>query len=608
MKKTKKKKESRRKPKYGMLSCVGWIYKFLWKYDKKLVFVGLTIIPINLMLTAIDLYAPSLLLRTLELSETFGYIAAVIVAIRVSCSGLGYAGRVMSRLTENMKHYVSGRLKLIRKEKLYSRDYHLQFKEEVQKLDERADEGAGINFPTSFSEMILDVLRFILFGGVISTLNPLILLLLAVGAVINYFTGIWVSKIDYNDQDVRHALNKRIGYITGDMSHDFSYAKDIRLYSMKWYLDRLLKRHLKEYNAEKRKIVDRQTLVSMVGFLVILVRDGTAYAFLISKALRGEIDAASFTLYFSAITSMSGFMEGIVGTFKGIFNGALGVSDFREFLELPNEMNHGEGIPVPTSAFSVEFKNVTYCYPLGDVNVIENVSFKIEAGEKIALVGLNGAGKTTVTMIMCGLLPPTSGDVLINGKSIKEYNYEELRGAFALVPQEYHLLPLSIAHNIASVGVDGIFDRERIISALRTAGLEEKINSLPMGIETPLNREVNRDAITLSGGETQKLLMARLIYKNAPFIILDEPTAALDPIAEDKMYRTYNEISSSSTSVFISHRLASTRFCDRIFFLDGACLAEVGTHDELIRAGGKYSELFEVQSKYYKKEESTDEE
>ena len=286
--------------------------------------------------------------------------------------------------------------------------------------------------------------------------------------------------------------------------------------------------------------------------------------------------------------------------FKGIFNGALGVSDFREFLELPNEMNHGEGIPVPTSAFSVEFKNVTYRYPLGDVNVIENVSFKIEAGEKIALVGLNGAGKTTVTMIMCGLLPPTSGDVLINGRSIKEYNYEELRDAFALVPQEYHLLPLSIAHNIASVGVDGSFDSERIMSAIRTAGLEEKINSLPMGLETPLNREVNRDAITLSGGETQKLLMARLIYKNAPFIILDEPTAALDPIAEDKMYRAYNEISSCSTSVFISHRLASTRFCDRIFFLDGARLAEVGTHDELIRAGGKYRELVEVQSKYYR--------
>ena len=319
------------------------------------------------------------------------------------------------------------------------------------------------------------------------------------------------------------------------------------------------------------------------------------------------MDAASFLLDFSAITAMSGMMGGILSTFNRVFDGAMQVSDFREAMEVSGRLNRGKGIPIPSRPFSIEFKNVSYKYPEGEKKVLDNISFRIEAGEKIALVGLNGAGKTTLTRLMCGLLLPDEGEILIDGHTLYEYNRDEMYSLFGIVPQNYKLLPVSIAGNIASATAEEEIDRKKLEHCVEMAGLSEKIASLPMGLETPLNREVNRDGIELSGGETQKLLLARLLYKNPLCIILDEPTAALDPIAEDKLYRRYNEIAAHATSVFISHRLASTKFCNRIFLLDGANFAEVGSHDDLMKAKGKYWELFNIQSKYYQSEDSENE-
>lgn len=344
----------------------------------------------------------------------------------------------------------------------------------------------------------------------------------------------------------------------------------------------------------------RSFLTATVTFLVVLIRDGLAYGFLIYKAVSGEVDAALFVLYFSAITALSGYMNDILTNWGKVAEGALQISDFRENLEIRDRLNHGNGIPTPKGPFTIEFKDVCYKYPMGEKQILDHVSFKIEAGEKIALVGLNGAGKTTLTMLMCGLLLPDSGEVLIDGHSILEYNRDALYDLFGLVPQNYNLLPMSIGRNVVCTMTEEEIDRKKLWECLEMAGLAEKIRSLPMKENTPLHRDVFTEAVDLSGGEKQKLLLARLLYKNPPCIILDEPTAALDPIAESRMYEKYNEITANTTSVFISHRLASTRFCDRIFLLDGANFVEEGTHDALMAAGKKYRELFDIQRKYYK--------
>ena len=357
-------------------------------------------------------------------------------------------------------------------------------------------------------------------------------------------------------------------------------------------------------NKERRQIQRRwnrwNLWNSFISLLIVLIREGTVYAFLIYKAIAGDLSASEFILYFTAASSMAGFISTILGSWGEVNKAALAISDYREFMDLEGRLNHGKGIPVPQKPFSIEFRDVSYQYPEGEKKILDHISFKISAGEKIALVGLNGAGKTTLTMLMCGLLLPDEGEILLDGHSIYEYNRDEVYSLFGFVPQDYHVLPISIARNIACTLENEEIDCERLKHCLKTAGLNEKINSLPLGADTQLNRAVNPDGIELSGGEMQKLLLARLLYHNPLCIILDEPTAALDPIAEDRIYQHYNEIAKNATSVFISHRLASTRFCDRIFLLDGANFAEVGTHDELMASGGKYRELFDLQSKYYK--------
>ena len=607
----KPKKEPKRKPKYGLLSCVGYIYRYLWKNDRRLALHGLFTVIITVAAAAVALYTPSFILEALERASAFSYVALVIVGLLIAGFVAELAGEIVSVRNQTGEIYMTTHLLYQKLSKQRSRDWYHQYSESIQKLDERADKAvqdnhaAGVHFPMDFAAIVATVINFVLFGGVVSMLHPLIIVLLAVGCAISYVMTVWERKVNYQQQDERNAADKRKRYVH-QMAETFKFGKDIRLYRMQNYLHTLSSNIIDSCQHFVDLWERRSFLTAAVSFLVVLVRDGLAYGFLIYKAVAGEVDAAQFVLYFSAITALSGYMNDILTNWAKVAEGALQISDFREDLDVEDKLNHGKGIAVPQGPVTIEFKDVCFKYPMGEKQILDHVSFKIEAGEKIALVGLNGAGKTTLTMLMCGLLLPNSGEVLIDGHSILEYNRDELYDLFGLVPQNYNLLPMSIGRNIACAMTEEEIDRQKLWACLETVGLAEKIRSLPMKENTPLNREVYPEAIDLSGGEKQKLLMARLLYKNPVCMILDEPTAALDPIAESRMYEKYNEITANATSVFISHRLASTRFCDRIFLLDGANFAEEGTHNELMAAGKKYKELFDVQSKYYKEGGSED--
>lgn len=608
MEKEKKKKEPKRKPKYGLFSSVAYIYRILWQTERGLAFTGLFTVPVTVVLSALSLYTPSAVLRALSSQKGFSYVAQVILGLLLAKLCFDLANTVIWQKISGAEHLVLMQLIYMYNYYQRMRDDYLSYDVQMMKLDERGDAAirdnhtAGVHFPMDFANLAGTILNFILFGSVISLLNPVIVLLLLAGSAINYAVGAWERRKNWETQDIRNKLDKKIKYTTLGISNNFCWAKDIRLYHMQDGLHERFMRLHGMAKSEKWKCERRSVLAAIVGFLIVLVRDGAAYGFLIGKVAAGELTAASFVLYFSAITSMSGLMGRILWTINRVLDGALEVSDFREGLETDGKLNHGKGIPVPKKAFSIEFRHVSFRYPKGEKKVLDDVSFTIKAGEKVALVGVNGAGKTTLTRLMCGLLLPDEGEILLDGHTLYEYNRDEMYTLFGLIPQSYSILPCSIAKNIACVGEDEEIDSKRLEKSIEQAGLAEKIAALPLGVNTPLGRELSNDGIELSGGETQKLLLARLLYKNPLFLILDEPTAALDPIAEDQVYHQYGEITKETTSVFISHRLASTRFCDRIFLLDGANFAEVGTHEELMAAGGKYRELFDVQSKYYKKE------
>ena len=603
MKKTKK--EPKRKPKYGLLSCVGYIYRYLWKNDRRLALHGLFTVIITVAAAAVALYTPSFILEALERASAFHYVALVIVGLLIAGFVAELAGEIVSVRNQTGEIYMTTHLLYQKLTKQRSRDWYHQYSENIQKLDERADKAvqdnhaAGVHFPMDFAAIVATIINFVLFGGVVSMLHPLIIVLLAVGCAISYVMTVWERKVNYQQQDERNAADKRKRYVH-QMADTFKFGKDIRLYRMQTYLHTLSSNIIDSCQHFVDLWERRSFLTAAVSFLVVLFRDGLAYGFLIYKAVAGEVDAAQFVLYFSAITALSGYMNDILTNWAKVAEGALQISDFREDLDIEDKLNHGKGITVPKTPITIEFKDVCFKYPMGEKQILDHVSFKIKAGEKIALVGLNGAGKTTLTMLMCGLLLPDEGEVLIDGYSILEYNRDDLYDLFGLVPQNYNLLPMSIGRNIACAMTEEEIDRQTLWACLETVGLAEKIRSLPMKEYTPLNREVYPEAIDLSGGEKQKLLMARLLYKNPVCMILDEPTAALDPIAEAEIYSKFDEIAGDKTAIYISHRLSSCKFCDEIAVFHEGAVIQQGTHAELVAdEKGKYYELWNAQAQYY---------
>ena len=276
----------------------------------------------------------------------------------------------------------------------------------------------------------------------------------------------------------------------------------------------------------------------------------------------------------------------------------------REFLEWeePFLFEEGKSLPKELSSCEIRLEDVSYRYPGAQKDTISHMNLTLHPGEKLAMVGLNGAGKTTLVKLICGFFDPTQGRVLLNGQDIRQYNRKEYYGLFAAVFQSFSVVDCTVAQNVAQEAKE--IDRERVARCLEQAGLLEKVGELPQGMNTYLGRELYEEGVELSGGQNQRLMLARALYKNADILLLDEPTAALDPIAENDIYMRYSRMTEGKTALFISHRLASTQFCDRILFLKDGLIAEEGTHRSLLEQGGEYAKLFEIQSRYYREEKN----
>ncbi len=329
-----------------------------------------------------------------------------------------------------------------------------------------------------------------------------------------------------------------------------------------------------------------------------LCRNGIAYLYLIHLTLNNNLAASEFLLYFTAFSGFSTWVTGILNECAALNKECIGISTVQEYLNLPEPFCFDGGVPIPKAEqYELRLDHVTFCYPNTDREILHDLNLTIHPGEKLAVVGLNGAGKTTLVKLLCGFYDPDRGQVLLNGIDIRKFNRREYYAMFSAVFQEFSELDITVAQTV-SQAVDHI-DMERVKDCIQKAGLTQTIEELPQGYETHLGKKVYLDGVQLSGGQNQRLMLARALYKDGPILVLDEPTAALDPIAENDIYTKYSEMTAGKTSVFISHRLASTRFCDRILFLKDGVIAEEGTHDSLMQLGGGYAKLFEVQARYY---------
>ena len=391
-------------------------------------------------------------------------------------------------------------------------------------------------------------------------------------------------------------------YLQG-LGADFSKAKDIKLYG----LEPLLNKMMRDYQAYilmwNQRVHLRGLWASILAGGMTLIQNGVAYIVLIGILLEGGMTVGDFVFYFGLVGSIAGFLQGIIGDVAKLNTRAEKIAYYREFFDYPNKFNRGAGCELPTAPVKIELKDVWYRYDGAEDYTLKGINLVIEGGENLALVGMNGAGKTTLIKLICGMYTPTKGEILVGGKKIEEYNIEEYYSMISAVFQQIKPVAFTMFEFVASADLERPTAREDAIAAMQAAGIYEKIERLPNGIDTHLMKGIYDDGVDLSGGEMQKLVLARAIYKNGAILVLDEPTAALDPIAENKLYLQYRDLTAGKTSIYISHRFASTRFCDRILLLENGSIIESGTHEELIALGGRYAYMFGVQSKYYKEGE-----
>ena len=485
-------------------------------------------------------------------------------------------------------------------------DYRNQEDEHFRALQDESFAGCNGNF-SHFSriydaavQFFSGLLGFLAFGGILAALNPLLILFLCLTTLAGFFLNRRISRWLEGSSDEKAGYEQRMRYVIS-AADDPRAAKDIRLYRMAAWLDGVYKKNLSGLLGWYRRYTAKLFGVSAADSVLVLIREGALYAYLICLALDGRITAAEFVLYFNAAAGFSSWFGGLLGQITAFERLNLAVNRFRSYLEYPERWLREEGKPVGdrTAPKRMELRHVSFRYREDGADVIRDLNLTLEAGEHLAVVGLNGAGKTTLVKLLCGLADPTEGAVLYNGTDIREYNRTEYCRLFGAVFQEHSILPVTIEEIVAGEEA-GDADRGRAEACLRQAGLWEKIASLPGGMDSRYDKAFWDDGVLFSGGEIQKLLLARALYRQSPVIVLDEPTAALDPVSENRLYETYDDIMRGKTTVFISHRLASTRFCHRIILLDQGRIAEEGTHEELLARNGRYRELFETQAKYYR--------
>lgn len=433
---------------------------------------------------------------------------------------------------------------------------------------------------------------------ILSSFDPFLLLVVILTCFISFFVSRYANNWHYANKIEGEKYYHKKRYIR-DKAESIKLAKDVRIFNLKDWLNELLDVVHNQYLAFRLKGERVDLLADVTEVVLTVIRNGIAYIYLINMTLNDGLSVSSFILYFVAISTLTNWVMGVLKEMSTLHKECLDISSLREFLDYPEPFKFDDGKDIPlASNYEIRLENVSFHYPECDKDIIHNLNLTIHPREKLAIVGLNGAGKTTLVKLICGLLSPSEGRVLLNGDDISDFNRNKYYELFSAVFQDFSILDVTIAEEIAQCK-DNI-DYQRIKECIDYAGLSDAIDKLPKGLNTHIGREVYLDGVLLSGGQMQRLMLARALYKNGPILLLDEPTAALDPLAESEIYQKYSDMANNKTSLFISHRLASTRFCDRIILVKDGGIKEEGSHEDLLKLNGEYAKLFEVQSRYYK--------
>lgn len=594
------------KPKYGIVQNVNFSIRQAWRRRKRVLFVCVLAACVSLLLNLVELYVSPVILEKLETRESMSQLLMTIggfTAMLFLLRGLN-AYLEDSRMPAEIDVRI-GIIEMLSNKKCTTSYPNVLDPQMIRKMEQaqEATEGntsGAEHIWRTLTAILTNLAGFAIYLLLLKDLNAVLILTVLVTSIISFFVTRYVNEWEYRHKKEKETLFKEISYFN-ERAQALDFAKDIRIFGLHGWVRELQSKALRASEAFINRREKAFLWANVMDVAMTCLRNAIAYAYLIHVTLTQGLSASTFLLYFTAVSGFTQWITGILSEFSNLHRESIALSHVQEYLNWPEPFQFEGGTQPPKAEqYQLTLEDVSFRYPGADTDTLQHVNLTIHPGEKLAIVGLNGAGKTTLVKLLCGFYDPTEGRVLLNGQDIREFARRQYYALFSAVFQNFSILDTTIAETVAQTAKD--IDMGKVDLCLEKAGLTEAIAKFPEGVNTHIGREVYLDGVMLSGGQTQRLMLARALYKDGPILVLDEPTAALDPLAENDIYMKYNEMTTGKTSVFISHRLASTRFCDRILFIANGGIAEEGTHEQLLAQGGAYAELFEVQSRYYRED------
>ncbi len=616
----KKSGNKNKKRNYNFVSNATWHWKEQFRREPLSATSVLLLSAVAVILPLLNARLPKLVLQGLEERWALSRFAAGLFALVAALAGANMLQAALRAYTRRMQGPFEDDFNLRLLKKRLWVDYEIlesrRFNEEAHAVYDSLYRAHSVVRDSSmiWQQSLTAMGGLVIYALILFQQNPVLPLLVMVPAMLVFLLKRQAMKRDHVLRPAADEASRKMRYVE-ERSWDFQTGKDIRMYDLGGWLLDILKRERFAGETSVRRLENGYFAANLCDAVLCFIRDAGAYLYFIFQIVQRSLPVSDFVWYISMVAGCQQACSALLENGELLGRLSFDYSRLRLFLEAPEggifrekrEAAGGETGEdaqkrrpgVQPKAVGIELEHVSFAYPGSGEPTLKDLNVTLRPGEKIALVGLNGAGKSTLVKLLCGLYRPTEGSIRVDGRPLSGYGREEYFSLIAAVFQDVKLLPLTIAQNVASENTDAV-DRQRVRQCLALAGLLEMVDSLPQKEDTPLGRGVLDDGIELSGGERQKMWMARAFYKNAPVLILDEPTAALDPLAEQEIYEKYVRMSEGKTSLFISHRLASTRFCDRILFLENGRITEQGSHEELMCKKGAYARLFEVQGKYYR--------
>lgn len=601
-------KKSKGKEGYSAWNNLIYLLKGIWNSDKKLMLL-MVLEAVSIIVTPYAaMYLPKIGVDLVAGHSPTGKAVMTIGILTVIITFSQAVGSMASRGKNVRQDRLRSHYRILLFEKTLDCDYeHVESAKWQDKYDEAKEmsvDWGPWSATTLMSEGAVKVcgalVSFILYGSIIGALNSWLLVMIIALSAINFAALRVAQKYEMKRITERSMLQRRREYIKS-CSSDIKFGKDIRLYEMGGWIKGYFKIYNDAHFRLRQAVQKRYFYAAFIEAMTMLIRDGAAYLYFLWMTVSGVITVGQFVLVCSAVASFSTLVTQTSDSVGQMMQAVPPLNRMRSYLNADDEPEPEPAAtpPLKGEMISLEFKDVVFTYE-GRYRVLDHFNLRIEAGEKIALVGVNGAGKTTIIKLLCGFYKPDSGRILINGTDIKMFRKEDLYDLVAPVFQEATILPFTIAQNISMTEKE--MDRNRIRECLIKVGLWDKVSGLPNGMDSMMMNLETDGGVNLSGGQQQKLLIARALYKGATLLFFDEPTAALDPIAESETYEMFHDMAGDKTAIFISHRLASTRFCDRVVFLERGSVKAEGSHEELLRICPEYEKMYRIQSHYYRQE------